>query len=406
MTWSDYLPSWPLEISPALWLALTLVVAVLVGEALVRHLKLPRIVGYIGIGLLLGPGGFGLIPQLPAAEWRLVIDLALGILLFELGSKANLRWLKANPWILVTSLLEAGATFSAVFLLLAWYGITGATAAVVASIMIVTSPAIVVRIITESRAQGQVTDRLLLMTALNCIYAVIFHKLAVAAMHGAAGSSFMHAALQPLYLIGGSALLAWLFGMTFERIHHYLGRHEETFSFILFGMIAFATIMASTLKLSPIVVLLAAGLITRYHRQRPRTFPPHFGSAGAVLVVLMFIANGLAADLGGLRDSFLLVFLLIGVRAMAKVLAVLSLAHQSGMSLRQGVALGVTLMPMSSVALLLTLETGAAFPDFRSGLGLALMSCIVILELVGPILVQAALRRAGEMPESKPESKS
>jgi Kef-type K+ transport system membrane component KefB len=123
-------------------------------------------------------------------------------------------------------------------------------------------------------------------------------------------------------------------------------------------------------------------------------------------VVLMFIANGLAADLGGLRDSFLLVFLLIGVRAMAKLLAVLSLAHQSGMSLRQGVALGVALMPMSSVALLLTLETGAAFPDFRSGLGLALMSCIVILELVGPILIQAALRRAGEMPESKPESKS
>src|SRR5690348_11585635 len=159
MTWSDYLPSWPLEISPALWLALTLVVAVLVGEALVRHLKLPRIVGYIGIGLLLGPGGFGLIPQLPAAEWRLVIDLALGILLFELGSKANLRWLKANPWILATSLLEAATTFAAVFLLLAWYGITGATAAVVASIMIVTSPAIVVRIITESRAQGQVTDR-------------------------------------------------------------------------------------------------------------------------------------------------------------------------------------------------------------------------------------------------------
>ena len=80
---------------------------------------------------------------------------------------------------------------------------------------------------------------------------------------------------------------------------------------------------------------------------------------------------------------------------MAKVLAVLSLAHQSGMSLRQGVALGVALVPMSSVALLLTLETGAAFPDFASGLGLALMSCIVILELAGPILVQVALRRAG-----------
>ena len=192
-----------------------------------------------------------------------------------------------------------------------------------------------------------------------------------------------------------------LFGITFERIHHYLGQHEETFSFVLFGMIAFATIMASTLKLSPILVLLAAGLITRYRRSRPRTFPPHFGSAGAVLVVLMFIANGLAADLGGLRESFLLVLLLITVRGAAKLLAVLGLANYSGLSLRQALALGLSLMPMSSVALLLTLDTGTVFPAFASGLGLALMSCIVILELAGPFLVQASLRNAGETSEKR-----
>jgi len=400
MTWSDYLPVWPLEIPPALWIALTLVVAVLVGEALVRHLRLPRIVGYVGVGLLLGPGAFGLIPQVPATEWRLVIDLALGILLFELGSKVNLRWVKTNRWIAAASLLESAATFFVVFALLTWMGTPGAPAAVAAAILIATSPAIVVRTITESRAQGQVTDRLLLMTALNCIYAVILHKLTVAAMYGAAGTSIIHTILQPLYLISGSALLAWLFGITFERIHHYLGHHEETFSFILFGMIAFATIMASTLKLSPVLVLLAAGLFTRYHRRRPRTFPPHFGSAGAVLVVLMFIGNGLVANLDGLRESFLLVWLLISVRAIAKVSSVLALAHHSGLTLHQGVALGVALMPMSSVALLLTLETSTAFPSFGYGLGLALMSCIVILELVGPILVQVSLRRAGETPET------
>ncbi|MGH8761974.1 MAG: cation:proton antiporter [Nitrosospira sp.] len=401
MTWSTYLPFWPLSVSPALWLALTLVVAVLVGEALVRYLKLPRIVGYIGIGLLLGPGGFNLIPRFPAAEWRLVVDLALGILLFELGSKVNLRWLKANPWIAGISLLESTATFLVVFGLLLWFDIAGITAAVVATIAIATSPAIVVRTVTESRAQGQVTDRLLLMTALNCIYAVIFHKLAVALMHGETGAGFIHTVLPPLYLIGGSALLAWLFGITFERIHHHLGQHEETFSFVLFGMIAFATIMASTLKLSPILVLLAAGLVTRYRRQRSRTFPPHFGSAGAVLVVLMFIANGLAADLSGLRESALLVLLLITVRAIAKLLSVLALSHHSGIGLRQGMALGVALVPMSSVALLLTLDTGATFPAFASGLGLTLMSCIVILELAGPIVVQMALGAAGETPEKK-----
>jgi Kef-type K+ transport system membrane component KefB len=400
MTWSSYLPLWPLSVSPALWLALSLVVAVLVGEALVRYAKLPRIVGYIGIGLLLGPGGMALIPQLPETEWRLVVDLALGILLFELGSKVNLRWLKANPWLAATSLLEAGASFFAILLLLVWFDVPAVTAFVAAAIAIATSPAIVVRIVTESRAQGQVTDRLLLMTALNCIYAVILHKIAVAFMHGETGTDLVHSILAPLYLISGSALLAWLFGVTFERIHHYVGRHEETFSFVLFGMIAFATIMASTLKLSPILVLLAAGLITRYQRQRPRSFPPHFGSAGAVLVVLMFIANGLAADLGGLRYG-LLVLLFIAVRSAAKLLSVLILGHYSGIGIRQTMALGISLAPMSSVALLLTLDTSLMFPAFGSGMGLVLMSCIVILELAGPIVVQKALKAAGETPEEK-----
>src|SRR5690348_9166963 len=129
MTWSDYLPVWPLAITPALWIALTLVVAVLVGEALVRHLRLPRIVGYIGVGLLLGPHALGLIPELPLAEWRLVIDLALGILLFELGSKVNLRWLKTNRWIAAASLLESMSTFSVVLALLIWMDTPAATAA-------------------------------------------------------------------------------------------------------------------------------------------------------------------------------------------------------------------------------------------------------------------------------------
>ena len=69
----------------------------------------------------------------------------------------------------------------------------------------------------------------------------------------------------------------------------------------------------------------------------------------------------------------------------------LVLAHYSGIGLRQAMALGVALMPMSSVALLLTLDTSLV-PAFGSGLGLVLMSCIVILELAGPIVVQGALR--------------
>lgn len=398
MTIPTYYPSWPLSVSPALWFALALVIAVLAGEVLARHIRLPRIVSYTGIGLLLGQAGLDLIMELPAREWRLVIDLALGILLFELGSKVNLRWLKANGWIAATSLLEALCTFFSVFSLLTWFEMKPAIAAVVAAISMITSPAIIMRTIAESRARGQVTERLLLMTALNCIYAIICHKLAVAFLYEETGFSLVHSILQAVYLIGGSALFGWLFGLVFDFIHLHLGQHEETFSFILFGMIAIATILASSMKLSPVLVLLGAGLIMRYRRRHPHNFPPHFGSAGAVLVILMFIANGLAANLDGFGINVSLIALFILVRAAAKLLPVLLLSGFSGLSLYQAGALGIALNPMSSVALLMTLDTAVVLPAFGTGPGLMLMSCIVILELAGPILVQNALRKAGEMP--------
>jgi hypothetical protein len=82
-------------------------------------------------------------------------------------------------------------------------------------------------------------------------------------------------------------------------------------------------------------------------------------------------------------------------------LAVLPLATHSGIGWRQAISLGIALVPMSSVALLLTMDTAIDFPEFAFGLGMVLMSWIVILELAGPILVQVALRRAGETPEKK-----
>jgi hypothetical protein len=39
----------------------------------------------------------------------LLADLAFGLILFELGYRINLRWLRTNPWIGVSSLAEAGA---------------------------------------------------------------------------------------------------------------------------------------------------------------------------------------------------------------------------------------------------------------------------------------------------------
>jgi hypothetical protein len=49
-------------------------------------------------------------------------NVAFGLILFEFGYRINLRWLRTNPWIGITGLLESGLSFIVVFAIAQWYG--------------------------------------------------------------------------------------------------------------------------------------------------------------------------------------------------------------------------------------------------------------------------------------------
>ena len=96
----------------------------------------------------------------------------MGLLLFELGHSLELPWLRRNTWLLATSLLEAVLTSSPCTALRTGRG-GDIYAAGAAAIGIATSPAAIVQVTRELRAQGQVTERLKMLTALNSAYAVV-----------------------------------------------------------------------------------------------------------------------------------------------------------------------------------------------------------------------------------------
>lgn len=84
-----------LQIDPAsagpeapLWAALAIVAGGLLGEFVHRGLGLPRLVGYGVAGLLVG-ALVGRGPGVMQGTARLVVDLALALLLFELGRRVR-----------------------------------------------------------------------------------------------------------------------------------------------------------------------------------------------------------------------------------------------------------------------------------------------------------------------------
>src|SRR5262245_59570427 len=93
-----FLPEWPLMLGQFVLFGALLIAGLLGGE-LAQRLGLPRITGYVLIGLASGPEALGLLQTPLTREARALIDLALGLVVFELGHRLDFEWLKKNPWL-------------------------------------------------------------------------------------------------------------------------------------------------------------------------------------------------------------------------------------------------------------------------------------------------------------------
>ena len=138
----EFLPALPPAFSQATVFGLLVVIGLLAGEALRRYATLPRILGYVLAGAALGPHGAGLITDDLLFDLRLLIDLAIGLIVFELGFRLDYQWLRHNRWLFVTAVAESLFCFGAIFGALVFFDFRPLLAAMAAAIGTATSPAI------------------------------------------------------------------------------------------------------------------------------------------------------------------------------------------------------------------------------------------------------------------------
>lgn len=391
-----FLPDLPSQPDTVLWVALAVIAAGLAGELLFRGLRLPRVTGYFLVGLLFSSWGLGFDPLSLPVNIRLVIDLALAVLLFELGYRVDLRWLRANPWILLTSLAEAAASFAAVFALLRLTGTDPTSATAIAVVLMSTSPAVVMRVVSEFRASGQVTERLLMLTALNAIYAVLGVKALLGWLNHEGGGPALTALGYPLFVIVGSTLLGVALAFALRWTARHFDAREDNAVLVLLGMLLLALALVDKGRLSGLLTPLIAGMVLKMYSARPLLLPRHFGTAGGVLVAALFLCTGMAVSLQHFLAGGIVAVGLVAARALAKGAAGALLSWPSGLSAQQAFALGLALTPASGVAFLLTADLLTASPELAGHAGPIVYSAIAILEFLGPLAVYWALHRSGE----------
>lgn len=377
--------SWPFAIALA-WVA---------GEFGHRWTGLPRISFYGAAGFALAQSQLGVLPAAGSGPMLILADVAFGLILFELGYRINLRWLSSNPWIAVAGVVEAGATFAAVYFIATAAGITPVTALLLAALVMSTSPATVMRVINEERSAGQVTERVLHLSALNCVLAVFIFNLIVGfrAFHN--GGELPGAALGSLTVLLASAGTGMLFGVLVPAMLQRLGNtaQDATVAFALAVILVVA--LTYTTRLSPLLATLVFGLAARHRRTAFSQAQRNFGALGELLTVLLFVFAASTLAWPRVVAGAGLALAIIGARFLVKVLAVGAFARVSGISWRKGVLTGMALTPVSVSVVLLLEHARHRGVDFADDLS-ALAAFILILELLGPLIVQRALAWARE----------
>jgi len=393
----SFLPRLPQAISHLTWFGVLLVAGLLCGELARRYAGLPRITGYVVAGAALGPEGTGVIGTNALFELRLLVDLAIGLIVFELGFRLDLDWLRRNRWLLAGALAESLLAFVAIFATLGYLGFRPLLAATAAAIGTATSPAVVLLVSQELRAQGQVTERMLLFTAVNTVFAYLLLALLLPFLHLEHRVTWDTAVLHSLYAFVGAVALAgggcWLL----LSLAAWVGKREDLQFVLLVAILVVAIGAAHSLKLSVPVALVSLGMMARNLDRRHALLPVHFGYGGQLFFVVLFVLTGASLEfhtLGIAGAGAVAAFIV--VRFLGKALGALLFGAASGIAPGGSGLLALSLLPMSGLAVVMVRETFSLYPSFGAELSAIVLAAVVVLELAGPVATQFALRRAGE----------
>ncbi|WP_342616259.1 cation:proton antiporter [Rhodoferax sp. GW822-FHT02A01] len=377
---------------------ITILVAWLAGEYGYQLAKLPRLSAYALIGFLLAPGQLGLLPQTQSGMVLLIATMAFSLILFECGYRINLRWLLVNPWIAVSSLAESGLCFAAVYFVLTAYEQPMTNALLLSALAMASSPATMVRVITESRSSGQATERLLHLSTMNTVLAVFVFKIILGWAVLQTSGNIWKAAYNSLVVLAASVLLGLLAGMLAPVLLRITKRASQdstlAFTIVLLCLVA----LTYGMRLSPVLAALTYGVHARHRRMVLNSSQRGFGALGELFSILLFvfISSRLTWPQVVAGASLGLAFIL--ARQCAKILGIGLFSHASGIHWRKGLLIGLACAPTPAFVILVLEQTNSLSSKMVDQL-IPLATATLALEILGPILVQWSLAWAHETPK-------
>lgn len=391
-----FLPPFPEGIDTLALFSLLLVVGLLIGEWLHARFGWPKVIGYVLAGTIFGPSLLGWISIEALAQARPIADAALGLLMMEVGRRLDLSWLTRNRELLRSSLSDIGLSFVLIFIFaFLFVGLSPAWAAATAAVTMASAPAVVLLTIEEAKAQGQVTERIILHTAIGSAASFIAFAIVLGVVHAEQSNDWLNALVHPLWVTVGALLVGWLSTRLALGIARLLPKRSLAQVFVLLASALLAVGVSRMLAVPVFLALFLMGVLLAATDREQTLRYTDLPEGHWLLAIILFVIVGASLPwanftwLTGLQAIGLLI-----VRAAAKMVALTWAGGSLPRPKRWLVGIGI--QPLSATAVFMAYEIAGLYPEIgRSALALPLFAA-AIMELGGPALCRYALNKAGE----------
>ncbi|MBH9551488.1 cation:proton antiporter [Inhella gelatinilytica] len=390
--------AWPAS-NPLIVFGLLLAFGVLGGTLAARIRWLPSITAFMALGLLIGPSGIGLLSKEALLNSRILVDIALGLILFRLGGSLHPQRTLKNRRLVVTSVVESLATAIAIGSLLMLFGAGAGVAVLAASMAVSSSPAVLVHVAEELHARGTIVEGAKALVAGNNLLSFVFFSLALPVALLGAQFDVVGAWALPAYQLLGAVLVAAVVSVLVTQIARLTRSADSHYRFALVvGAVTLALGLAKALEVSGLFAGLCLGIGCRWLQGRTRLTRIEFGGGGDVFFVILFVFAGAKINLMQVWEVLPLAMAFVATRTAVKFVTVYLASRAYGVSHRSATGQGLLLVPMAGLAIGLVQTSTGLMPEYAGPVAAIVLASVAIFETLGPPVAAFALRYGGAVP--------
>ncbi len=386
-------------------------------KVFVQNLGILNVVGYLILGVIIGPSGFNLVPKEFIHGSSFIIDMSLSLISVLVG--ANLRYDILKDMlrqIFTISFFEAIFTF--LFISISFYAMFDLlnfsfnheyriiAAILFGGLATATAPATILAVSHEIKAKGKFNSFLLGIVAMDNAFALIFFSFIVIISKTFIDSSSIDTQLfiSIVKNVLFSVIVGILGAFISEIIDRVFKKNQGVKTTSTLGMIFITFSVSQYFSLEPLLASLVMGIVASNLSKNfflvKKEFDNHLKD---IIFLLFFTISAMHLNISFLTQMPLAIIAYVLFRIIGKIVGVWIGSKLSNADDNIGKHLGIALFPQAGIAigLALSLQDMTDFETIAPIILNIIIATTLIHELIGPFLTKLILVKYGKHTKNK-----